>query len=448
MPWAHLSAPLWPTADASDYPPCPIVMTTHSNRPTDPTAVTFLEVAATLQPDLVALRRALHAVPELGLVLPQTQSVVLRALAGLPLEIVRHNRTSGIVAVLRGQRFDGEHPVVLLRADMDALPLLEQTDLPFSCPEQRMHACGHDLHTAMLVGAVQLLAQRRAELRGDVVFMFQPGEEGYDGAQHMIDEGVLTAAGRMVDAAYALHVNPAVLPFGTVATRAGTLLSAVGRLEVRVIGEGGHGSRPARARDPVPVLAEIVLALQTMVTRQFDIFDPIVLSVGVLEAGTQHNIIPEDGRIEATVRTFSDRQAQKVAEQARRLCEGVAAGHGLRAEITFEHLYPCTLNTPSEADRFLRVAAALFGAEAVHEYPHPQPGSEDFSRVLEAVPGAMAFLGACPVEADPETAAYNHSARATYDERVLSRGAALLAAITCDRLDEGQGESGSQLASP
>jgi hippurate hydrolase len=286
----------------------------------------------------------------------------------------------------------------------------------------------------MLVGAAGILAARREEFDGRVVLMFQPGEEGYDGARHMIDAGVLMAAGRLPDAAYALHVNPAVLPFGTVATRPGTLLSAVSCLRVTVHGAGGHGSRPHRAKDPIPVAAEIVLALQAMVTRQFDAFDPVILTVGVLQSGTKFNIIPDDARLEATVRTFSDEHATKVAEATRRLCAGIAGAHGMTVDVEFEHLYPATHNDPEESARFLRVGAELFGAEKTLEYPHPQPGSEDFSRVLAAVPGAMAFLGACPPDRDPETADYNHSAGAVYDEAILSRGAALLAAMALDRL--------------
>ncbi len=387
-----------------------------------------------LQRDLVKLRRKLHAVPELGLKLPRTEAVVLDELRTMPLDVEQHDETSGIVAVLGGTDGSEAGPVVLLRADMDALPLTERTGLAFACAEPRMHACGHDLHTAMLLGAARLLVARRQTFVGRIVFMFQPGEEGYDGARHMIDAGVLMAAGRLPDAAYALHVNPAVLPFGTVATRPGTLLSAVGCLRVTVLGAGGHGSRPHRAKDPIPVAAEITLALQAMVTRQFDAFDPVILTVGVLQSGTKFNIIPDEARLEATVRTFSDQHATKVAEATRKLCAGIADAHGMSVDVEFEHLYPATNNDPQESERFLRVAAELFGAHKTFEYPNPQPGSEDFSRVLAAIPGAMAFLGACPPSRNPETADYNHSAGAIYDEAILSRGAALLAAMALDRL--------------
>ncbi|HEX3793885.1 MAG TPA: M20 family metallopeptidase [Acidimicrobiales bacterium] len=396
----------------------------------------LLASARELESDLIALRRRLHQVPELGLHLPRTKEIVMEALVGLPVEISQHTDTSGVVATLRGEAGGGHDTVVLLRGDMDALPLIEQTGLPYAVDEPRMHACGHDLHTSMLLGAARILSQWRDSLPGSVVFMFQPGEEGFDGARHMIDAGVLGAAGRMADAAYALHVNPAVLTFGTVATRGGTLLSAVGTMTVRVIGKGGHGSRPHRAKDPVPVLAEIVLALQAMVTRQFDAFDPVVLTVGVLRAGTKFNIIPDEAYLEGTVRTFSAEQAKEVEVRATRLCTGIAASHGLQAEMEFHHLYPTTNNSPTEAARMMRVAAELFGEDSVHEYANPQPGSEDFSRVLNEVPGAMAFLGACPIDGDPTIAAYNHSAHAVYDDSVVSRGAALLAGTAWDRMTE------------
>ena len=199
-----------------------------------------------LQDDLVRLRRNLHRDPELGLDLPRTQARVLAALEGLGLEISTGRSLSSVTAVLRGGADSGE--AVLLRADMDALPVSEQTGVDFAGPPGRMHACGHDLHTAMLVGAARLLASRRRELAGEVVLMFQPGEEGYDGARHMIDEGVLDAPGRRVRAAYAVHVASAVFPHGVFATRPGPICAAVDVLSVTVRGQGGHASMPHRAR--------------------------------------------------------------------------------------------------------------------------------------------------------------------------------------------------------
>ncbi len=258
--------------------------------------------AVELGPELVTLRRELHQIPEIGLHLPRTQERVLAALDGLPLEIGLGTDLSSITAVLRGGR---PGPVVLLRGDMDALPVTERTGVEFSSKHEGvMHACGHDLHTAGLVGAARLLSAHRTELAGDVVFMFQPGEEGFDGASHMIREGVLCAAGRKADVAYGLHVLSSMVPSHVFTGRPGPLMAASDGLFVRVIGAGGHGSRPHSGLDPVPVACEMVTSLQTMVTRRFDVFDPVVITVGMFHAGTRRNIIPDDATFDATVRSF------------------------------------------------------------------------------------------------------------------------------------------------
>src|SRR6476661_5909072 len=263
-----------------------------------------LDLAESFRPDLVALRRELHRFPEVGMHLPLTQQAVVDALAGLDLEVTLGRDLSSVVAVLRGRGGDpeGERPVVLLRGDMDALPVTEDLPLEYvSKHDGVMHACGHDLHVAGLVGAARILHELRDELEGDVVLMFQPGEEGPGGARPMIDEGLLDAAGRRVDAAYALHVYSADHPFGTWFGRPGTLMAAADEIVVTVHGLGGHGSAPDRTRDPVPVACEIVLAFQTAVTRQFSVWDPVVLTVGRIAAGTVNNVIPDDAVIEASL---------------------------------------------------------------------------------------------------------------------------------------------------
>ena len=260
--------------------------------------------ALAIAPDITELRHAIHREPEIGLHLPATQHKVLGFLAGLPLEISTGTALSSVTAVLRGARPDG--PVVLLRGDMDALPVTERTGLAYaSQTEGVMHACGHDLHTAMLAGAARLLAARQRELPGSVVFMFQPGEEGLAGARHMIEEGVLDAAGRRPAAAYALHVFSAELPAGVISTRPGPMLASSRVLEVTVNGRGGHASIPHRSADPIPAACEMVTALQTMVTRRFDVFDPVVVTVGCFQAGTTSNVIPDQASFQASIRTFS-----------------------------------------------------------------------------------------------------------------------------------------------
>ena len=384
---------------------------------------------------LADLRRRLHAQPETGLHLPQTQAAVLDALAGLGLEVTTGSALSSVTAVLRGgRRPSGAAPAVLLRGDMDALPLVEQSGEPFSAVGEAMHACGHDLHTAALVGAARLLAARAGDLPGDVVFMFQPGEEGWDGAARMIEEGVLDASGNRVGAAYGVHVQAGLLPRGVFATRPGPLMAASSSLFVTVRGRGGHASRPYVAADPIVAAAEMVTALQTMVTRQVDVFDPAVLTVGLFTGGTRRNIIPETAGFEATVRTFTPRALDRVRTGAVRLCHGVAAAHGVTAEVTFDEEYPVTVNDTDRAAYALEVAADLFGADRSRLLATPLMGSEDFSRVLAAVPGAFVFLGASVAE-DPDTVPGNHAAGARFDDTVLPDAARFLTELAVRDLD-------------
>jgi amidohydrolase len=394
--------------------------------------MSFTESARDLRDELVRLRRSLHTTPEIGLALPRTQEKVLTALDGLPLEITTGKALSSITAVLRGGR---PGPAVLLRGDMDALPVTERNDLPYrSQIDGQMHACGHDLHTAMLAGAAHLLSARRAELAGDVIFMFQPGEEGHEGAKHMIEEGVLDAAGARPVAAYGMHVVSSMLPPGLFASRPGPLMAAADVFEVTVKGRGGHGSSPHRALDPIQAGCEMVTSLQAMVTRTFDVFDPVVVTVGSFHGGTADNVIPDEARFEATVRTFSPGNRELVKRRLVEVVEGVAAAHGLSVEASFGMGYPVTVNDPTEADFVSRTAEELFGPGRYFVSPQPVMGSEDFSYVLQAVPGAFVFLGACPPDRDPATAPYNHSPEAQFDDSVLPDGAALYASLALSRL--------------
>ncbi|PXY32669.1 M20 metallopeptidase family protein [Prauserella muralis] len=391
----------------------------------------LLAEARALQPSTVALRRELHRHPELGLELPRTRQSILRALSGLPLEITTGTSTTSVTAVLRGGR---PGPAVLLRGDMDALPMPEDTGAEFASEVPgAMHACGHDTHVAMLASAARLLAERADELAGSVVFMFQPGEEGFHGARHMIHDGVLDAAGTRVERAFALHTY-ANLPSGTIATRPGPILASADRLFVRVIGKGGHGSMPHNALDPVPAAAAMVGALQTMVTRRVDVTDPAVLSVTRITAGTTSNVIPETAELEGTIRTLSERTRARVRAEVPTVCEGVGAAYGCRVLTDIEPGYPPTVNDDAMAARVLSLAGDVLGAEHVTEMAAPIMGAEDFSYVLQRVPGAFAFLGACPPGTDPAEAEANHSNRVVYDEDALASGVALYAAFALDSL--------------
>ncbi|MFI7046790.1 M20 family metallopeptidase [Streptosporangium sandarakinum] len=390
-----------------------------------------------MRDELTRLRHDLHREPELGLDLPRTQEMVLAALTGLPLDVRLGRRLSSVTAVLRGA---SPGPVVLLRGDMDALPVTERGDPAVaSRVAGRMHACGHDLHTAMLAGAARLLAARRDLLAGSVVFMFQPGEEGQGGAKLMIEEGVLDAAGERPVAAYALHVFSSGLPRGVFATRGGPMLAASDTLSVTVRGVGGHGSAPHRARDPVPVACEIVTALQTMVTRSFDVFDPAVLTVGSFHAGTTENVIPDRARLEATVRSFSPASHALVRDRSTALARGIAAAHGLEADVEYRVSYPVTVNDPEEAALVAETVREVYGEDRFVMVPRPFPASEDFSFVCAEVPSAFVALGACPEGVDPATAAVNHSPDALFDDAVLPDGAALYAELAVRRLARAAG---------
>ncbi|MDY0985390.1 M20 family metallopeptidase [Microbacterium sp. CFBP9023] len=389
----------------------------------------FAADAVAILPDLVALRRALHADPELGLDLPRTQQKVLDALEGLPLEITTGTRTTSVVAVLRGGR---PGPAVLLRGDMDALPIEETTGLEFASTNGTMHACGHDLHTAGLVGAARLLSERRDELHGSVIFMFQPGEEGHGGAKVMIEEGLLDAAGERPVAAYAIHVAPG--PRGLFATRSGAVAAGSNQLFVTVDGRGGHGSQPHQTLDPVPAAAEIVLALQSFVTRRFDAFDPVVLSVTRLSTGEGAvNVIPEQVELAATVRNMSPASLATLQEGLPRVIEGVAAAHGLTADVRFDTMYPVTVNDPAETAETVDVLQGVFGEQRVVIMPTPMMGSEDFAFVLDEVPGTFIALMTSPPDADPSTIEWNHSPRVLFDDAVLGDQAAALASVAFAR---------------
>jgi amidohydrolase len=398
-------------------------------------SVSVRDEAGKIADEITELRRAIHREPEIGLDLPKTQQKVLGALDGLPLEISTGRELTSVTAVLRGGK---PGPAVLLRGDMDALPITEATGLPFASRHDGvMHACGHDLHVAMLAGAAKLLSARKAELPGSVVFMFQPGEEGYAGARQMIGEGVLDAAGPRVVGAYGLHVSSTKLPFGVFSTRPGPMLAAADQIFVTVHGRGGHASQPHRAADPIPVACEIVIALQTMVTRKFDVFDPVVITVGSFHAGTADNVIPDSATFLATARSYSPAARNALREMVPRLATQIGAAYGLTVDAEYRTEYPVTINDSAEATFARETSGDLFGESRAELAENPITGAEDFSFVLEQVPGAFLMLGACPPGTDPETAPSNHSAYAVFDDAVLPDGATMLTELALRRLARG-----------
>jgi amidohydrolase len=402
--------------------------------------------AEALLPGIVDLRRRLHRRPEIGLALPETQGLIASELQALGLEPRLGATVGSVTAVIEGTGTaaegsaagtgprGGDGPVTILRADMDGLPLQEDTGLEFASEVPgAMHACGHDTHVAMLLGAARLLLERRASLPGRVLLVFQPGEEGYHGARHMLDDGLLRGIGPEHDPlAFALHIGTRY-PTGTINLRPGAMLAGSDRIELTIRGQGGHASAPHLARDPIAIGAELVLALQTMVTRRIDAFDPAVLTIARFTAGTTNNIIPETAVLEGTMRSVSERTRETMRALVREVAAGIAAAHGGEVDVLVDSGYPVTMNEPGVTDLVRSLAVELAGEAAVHDLAAPIMGAEDFSYVLQQVPGMMAFLGARPDGQDPATAPQNHSNRVVFDEPAMALGAALYASVALRR---------------
>ena len=409
----------------------PVTAAAGGPAPADPADV--LAAAAAVLDDVVALRRDLHRRPELGLHLPVTQSRVLEALDGLPLTISTGERQSSIVADLDGGR---PGPTILLRGDMDALPMREDTGLDFASEvEGAMHACGHDAHTAMLAGAARVLADRRGELAGRVRFFFQPGEEGHGGARIALEDGLLgaTDGGEEVSWAFAIHQSPSI-PSGVIATRGGPIMASADEFHVTLRGRAGHASMPHHANDPIPVACEIVQALQTWVTRRVDAFTPAVVTVARIRAGSTTNVIPDTARLDGTIRTVSRRVRDDAHAAVHRIAEHVAAAHDMTADVGIAVGYPVTVNDGAAAEDVLATARWLVGDDLAVAMPSPVMGAEDFSYLTEKVPGAMAFLGTRPGGARPAEVAPNHSNLMVLDEGAMATGVALYAATALRRL--------------
>ena len=397
----------------------------------DSMSPSILEQAQALAPELQVLRRKLHAMPEFGLQLPSTLKVILEQINGLG-EITLGESITSAVLHIKGEH---EGPTVLLRADMDALAVIEDTNLEYASTNGFMHACGHDLHMAMGVGAAKILASRKSELKGDVIILFQPGEEGHHGADVMIEEDALMVSGSKPIRAYGLHVFSSY-PLGMMGSRAGALMASAGDLLVSVSGSGGHGSMPWLSKDPISVLNEIMSAIPTMITKRFNAFDPVIVNIGWVRAGdpATTNVIPESASFGATVRVFSAENADKLKKYTQELVSSIAEGFGLTASVEFTRATKVLLNDAAAIQSVEKVTAELFGAGRYLNLPTPIAGGEDFASILAEVPGAFVFMGACPQGVDYTQAATNHSNKAVFDDAVLGDGAALLASLAIDAL--------------
>jgi hippurate hydrolase len=390
-----------------------------------------LTQAKAMLPELQALRRQLHQIPEFGLDLPKTLELILKQINGLG-EITTSKEISSAVLHIKG---DQPGPTVLLRADMDALAVIEDTNLDYASTNGFMHACGHDLHMAMGVGAAKILSSRKSEIKGDVIIFFQPGEEGHHGADVMIDQGNLMVSGSKPIRAYGLHVFSSY-PLGMMGSKAGPLMASAGDLFVTVTGSGGHGSMPWLSKDPISVLTEIMSALQTMVTKRFNAFDPVIVNIGWLKAGdtATTNVIPESASFGATVRVFSEENTTKLKKYTTELAESIAKAFGLSATVEFTRATKVLVNDASAIQAVEKVTTKLFGAGRYVNLPAPIAGGEDFASIVHEIPGAFVFMGAAPPGVDPSTAATNHSNKAVFDDSVLADGAALLVELAFEAL--------------
>jgi len=391
----------------------------------------LIKQAHTKQADLVKVRRELHQTPEFGLDLPKTLEIILREVGDLG-EVTLGKDMTAAAILIRGAN---PGPTVLLRADMDALAVEEDTGLDFASTNGYMHACGHDLHMAIGIGAARLVAENKDKLNGNVLMFFQPGEEGHDGAGHMLAQNMHMVSGEKPIAAYGLHVFSLPEP-GIFMSKKDTMMASAGDMFVTISGRGGHGSMPWAAQDPITGMIEILSSLQSFIAKNFDALDPIVVNVGWIKAGNDHttNIVPEQVSFGATVRSFSKKGYEETRTKIPTFIKGMAEAMGLSAEVEFSPATKVLINHHHAVDRVEAVTKQMFGEQRYFTMPAPIPGGEDYASILEEMPGAFIFLGAAFAGTKPEEREANHSNKAKYNEDVMADGAALLAALAFDAL--------------
>ncbi len=378
---------------------------------------------AAWKPELTAFRRDLHAHPELGFEEVRTAARVAEALRVCGVDEVHTGiAKTGVVGVIRGAGSESGR-MIGLRADMDALPMREENDFAWrSSTHGLMHGCGHDGHTAMLVGAARYLAQTR-QFDGTAVLVFQPGEEGYAGAKAMIDDGLFDRF--PVDSVYAMHNWPS-LPPGVIGLNPGAMMAAADRFEITIQGRGGHGAHPYLAIDPVLVAGHIITAAQSLVSRNINPLDSAVVSLCAMQAGDlgAFSVIPRQAQLIGTARSFKREVQDMIEERLGRLVESVALGFGATARLDYHRMYPATVNTPREARFAGDVAASLVGDDKVIRDLPPSMGAEDFSFMLQSKPGAYLRIGQ-----GGEGGCFLHSTRYDFNDEILPLGAALLAGL-------------------
>jgi len=379
---------------------------------------------ACMQAELTSWRHDIHAHPELGFEETRTAKLVADRLASFGIEVHRGVGRTGVVGVLRAGR---SKRTLGLRADMDALPIEEANTFGHrSVHGGRMHACGHDGHTTMLLGAAKVLAETRA-FDGTVNFIFQPAEEGLGGARAMIADGLFERF--PCDAIFGMHNRPS-LPIGAFAVRAGPMMAGGGFFDIRVSGKGAHGARPETGVDPVIVAAHIATALQTIVSRNVSAVETAVVSVTRIQAGDAYNVIPESAVLGGTVRAFSHAVMERVEIGLKRIAKGVAEGLGARAEVDLRWLFAPTINDPVQAEVAAGVCAALVGVEHVDRDPALIMASEDFSYMLERVPGCYINIG----NGEGETSCEVHNPSYDFNDRALPLGVSFFVRLVETRL--------------
>ena len=387
------------------------------------TSAEIVEKASGIYEEAVRIRRIIHQNPELGFEEHKTAEMIADYLKGLGMEVTTGVARTGVVGLLHG---DKEGPVLALRADIDALPILEKTDVTFKSKNPGvMHACGHDMHTAMLLSAANILSQNKQHISGTIKFIFQPAEEMMGGGGMMVDEGVLSNP--PVDHAFAFHVWPE-LATGTYGFRNGAIMASMDSFDVVLKGKQGHGAAPHQGVDAIVGAAHVVTALQTIVSRETDPVDSVVLTIGTIEAGDGYNIIPEKASFRGTVRTLHANTRKDVAASIKRIIEGVASALKLEAEINFNFSvgYPVTVNHSTFNEHAAAIATDLFGEESVQWLSKPSMASEDFAFYLEKVPGTFVFLG---VAEDPENPMKLHSDVFLPDEKAMIQGISLIVGL-------------------
>jgi amidohydrolase len=383
----------------------------------------MIEVPERLFDEAVVTRRDIHRHPELGFKEHRTSGVVEARLRALGLDVHPRIATTGVVGVLHGAR---PGRTIMLRADMDALPMPEETDVPYrSSVEGVAHACGHDGHVAILLAAAELAAGMRERIAGNVVFCFQPAEEGGGGARVMVEEGVIERFG--VERAYGLHLT-SLLPTGMTAFRPGPLMASSDEIEITVHGAGGHASLPHTAIDPILVASNVVVGLHHIVSRQIDPVEPAVVSICSIHSGTTYNVIPNDALLKGTFRTFSEDLRPHIAERIRRAVAGICDAAGATFDLACKPGFPVTSNDAEQTAYVRAVAARTLGEASVITSPQVM-GSEDFSYFAQRVPSCFFFLGS---RSDERTSFPNHHSRFDIDERALAAGIQMMATLALE----------------